>query len=131
MAHGTNCEIELVGGTQCNDDDEDGGSWIPNVSNFYHDIVSQFSEDSFPQFRGIPKVIFDVSCQLFNPLDGMEKMPRGDLYTDVMIVHAALPGQYAIRFPKAGTVFVRVLIEVFMRLSSKLSLQNMMDVVQF
>jgi hypothetical protein len=128
MGHGRNCEIELVGGIQ--HDDEDVG-WIPNTANFYLDIVSQFSEENFPQFRGIPKVIFDVSCQVFNPSDVMERLPKGELYTDILIAHAALPGQNANRFPKAGTIFVRVLLEVLMRFSAKLTLQKMMDIVRF
>jgi hypothetical protein len=129
MGHGSNGEIELLGGVDSMDA-KGNSKWTSNTANFILDIVDPFSETNFVEFVGKPKIFFDVSCQNFDASVGRPEKSYEDVYTDMLIAQACLPGQASNRDEDSGSLFVRILIEVFMRFCAEFRLERMLDLVR-
>jgi len=127
LSHGHNMEFALSGPSTSNT--------RPNTVNFYDSVVNCFSETTFPEFIGRPKMLFYVCCSLFEPTEyhsneGSLEPTEHHLYTDILVTHSCAPGGASVRSHYAGTFFIRTLIEVWMNNAFMTDIETMMKMVK-
>lgn len=118
------------------------------------DIMSYFSADACPHLAGKPKIFIFQLCR-GNKRQKAVKAPRhttdtctsnhlktADLsdscgvnnntirnYSDMLVVHATMPGHVAFRDKVTGSWFIQILCEVFMNHACTMHLQDLLNKV--
>jgi len=117
MSHGMDREFELTSGVRVN---------------FWERVIYKFSIENCPDMSGKPKLFFVNTCQDFAKFPTTHREREhllGQDFSDILVVHSALPGFPSHRHKISGSLFIRALVEVFMKHACETELQKMLRLV--
>jgi len=101
------------------------------IKNIWTDILYQFNDTHFPEFRGKPKVVFINTCQDFHAIPiQCTAPPLAANHPDFLVFVSNSPGYKSFRNPEIGTHFIRTTATVLSRCARDTEIRDMFRMVQ-